>query len=173
MKNNLIRVFIQIFLSIIVFFVFISCSEENTDFKSNPNLAPWTLEATSSTTDDFAYPVIDENIYFDKLKLRNFYSDGLIDVNKHSTGSKLDISFYILPGEIYSNYEDEISEYFIWNSRKVHYDSSFLNYSTNNEFEVIFCNLLNNTLNTNTSTTTNTNTTTNISRSWGFHFYKY
>ena len=150
----------------------ISCEKENKNFKTNPNFDPWTLEATSSSTDNFAYPVIDDNIYFEKINLRKFYTDGLIDVNRFSNGSKLDISFYMLPNTIYSNYEDDISEYFFWNNRKVHYDSSFLNYSTPDDFEVIFCNLLNNTLNTNTSTMTNTNTTTNISRSWGFHFYK-
>jgi hypothetical protein len=150
-----------------------SCKKEDSNFVTSTELEPWSLIATANSTDEILYPIVDENIYYDKLKFRNFYTEGLIEISEN----KLNFSAYIDSSQnnpiSMNTLNSNFQEYFSWNNRNIYFDSSIVDLISNDKIVLRFANLVNQITNTNTNTSTSTNTAnTIISNSWEFHFFK-
>ena len=169
-KNQITNIAVLISLSVTLLS---SCKKEVASFVTSPDLEPWSLIATANSNDEIQYPIVDENIYYDKLNFRNFYRESLIEINKN----ELNFSAYINPFQTnpisMNTLNSNFQEYFTWNNRNIYFDSSYVKSMSSDEIELVFCNLVNTTLNTNTSTNTSTNTTNRvITNSWDLHFFK-
>jgi hypothetical protein len=167
-SKSAIKVFVISFG--IVFFNF-SCKKENVDFVSSDDLKPWSLYASSNSTDLNLFPILDDDIFIERIDLIKYGRDGLIEINK----TNLKFSAYVLTAQssplLLSNENGQ--EYFTWNNRNVYFDSSIVDLISNDEIVLRFANLVNQITNTNTNTSTSTNTTnTIISNSWEFRFFK-
>tara|TARA_B100001564_G_C20658665_1_gene680500 strand:- start:1567 stop:2082 length:516 start_codon:yes stop_codon:yes gene_type:complete len=163
-KQKNLLLFILVFLSF-------SCKKENVNYISSDDLAPWSLYASSSSTDLNLFPILEEDIFMNRVDLIKYQREGLVEINKPN---------FKFSGYVTSPQSSPIlllnengQEYFTWNNRNIFFDSSIVELISSDEVIIKFANLTNQLTNTNTNTSTSTNTASSvISNSWELHFFK-